>query len=845
MGLHEFRRCGLSATLVRVFLTTGLFLAGALPCMADVALVPNHALWKYVDDGVTRTDAWMSVDYNDASWASGFAPLGYGEPGVIVTSTTAGRVVNYFRRSFQLTTVPAAQNVLFRVWRDDIARVFINGNLIFDDDERNGEWTPPYQGVLPSSRLSVGSNVVAVEIRQTSPTSSDLVFDFELVDTNSVPPPPVRVDITSPVNNVVVRIGTNLQIQATTTGMSNVSTIRFFGDNILLGEDALSPYSVVWSNVPAGNHFLKAVAFSPTVNATSAPVSIMAVANVPPSVQIDVPSPDAIIRSTNITVHAAVSDGDGTVTNVAFFEGTTLIGQAGAAPFGILWQNVAEGVYSLTARATDNEGATATSAVVRIDVRPPVPPGVVRGPYLQIGTPTSIIVKWRTDVSSDSRVRFGTDKNILDRTIQNPAAVEDHEVKLTGLSPNTRYWYEIGSSAGPLASGSDYTFLTAPMSPKPVRIWAIGDSGTATSDAHAVAVAYRNYTGSRHTDAWLMLGDNAYGAGTEFDYQRAVFDFYPQILRQFVLWPTMGNHENATDYPNIFTLPTQGEAGGESSGTEHYYSFDYGNIHFVCLDAAYSPRGRNDVMCRWLEADLSAQTKEWLIAYWHQPPYSKGSHDSDVEIDLKEMRENAVPILEQHGVDLVLCGHSHCYERSRFLNGHYGLSSSLNPGTMFVDPGTGRTNVDGAYRKFTSGPQAGRGAVYVVAGSSGWATFGALNHPAMVFSELKMGSFVIDVDGSRLDARFLTLDGQIDDQFTMVKDYSDFRLASVRFANGDVSLTWVTHPGKTYQIQHAPGLPGAFVPMSGDIVAEGPITTFIHHTSPGTSLGFYRAEEKP
>src|SRR6185436_11037634 len=125
--------------------------------------------------------------------------------------------------------------------------------------------------------------------------------------------------------------------------------------------------------------------------------------------------------------------------------------------------------------------------------------------------------------------------------------------------------------------------------------------------------------------------------------------------------------------------------------------------------------------------------------------------------DLIEMRENAVPILEHHGVDLVLGGHSHCYERSRFLNGHYGNSLTLNPATMFVDPGAGRTNVDGAYRKFTSGPQAGRGAVYVVAGSSGWATFGALNHPVMFFSELKMGSFVIDVDGSRLDAKFLTL----------------------------------------------------------------------------------------
>ncbi len=65
-------------------------------------------------------------------------------------------------------------------------------------------------------------------------------------------------------------------------------------------------------------------------------------------------------------------------------------------------------------------------------------------------------------------------------------------------------------------------------------------------------------------------------------------------------------------------------------------------------------------MCNWLRADLAATAQEWIIAYWHHPPYTKGSHDSDAEGDLVEVRENIVPILEDFGVDLVLCGHSHC-----------------------------------------------------------------------------------------------------------------------------------------------------------------------------------------
>jgi hypothetical protein len=198
------------ATLLRAFLSIGVLLPGALRCAADVALVPSHALWKYMDDGLERTDAWMSIEYDDASWANGFAPLGYGEPGVIITSTAAGSVVNYFRRSFQLATSLAAQNVLFRVWRDDIAKVFLNGNLIFDDVSRSGEWTPPYQDVWPSSELRLGSNIVAVEIRQVTPGSSDMVFDFELVDTNSVSPPPAHGEVSSPANNATVRIGGRL-----------------------------------------------------------------------------------------------------------------------------------------------------------------------------------------------------------------------------------------------------------------------------------------------------------------------------------------------------------------------------------------------------------------------------------------------------------------------------------------------------------------------------------------------------------------------------------------------------------------------------------------------------------
>jgi hypothetical protein len=399
---------------------------------------------------------------------------------------------------------------------------------------------------------------------------------------------------------------------------------------------------------------------------------------------------------------------------------------------------------------------------------------VTRGPYLQTGTPASIVVRWRTNTATNSRVRYGTDPANLSLNADNSFSTTEHEVTVIGLSPDTQYYYSVGNTTNPLAGGPDFTFITAPPagSTQPIRIWAIGDSGTADAGAVAVRDAYASHTGTRYTDVWLMLGDNAYDDGTDSEYQSAVFNMYPTFLRQTVLWPTIGNHDAHTNPPpyfQIFTLPKNAEAGGVASGTEAYYSFDYGNIHFICVDSMTSNRLQGGPMMTWLENDISSTTKNWIIAYWHHPPYSKGSHNSDTENELIEMRANALPILEAFGVDLVLTGHSHSYERSFLLDGHYGSSNTLK-GSMIKDSGSGRDDeADGAYVKPTGATAPHEGAVYVVAGSSGHTSGGSLNHPAMFISLDRLGSMVLDIEGNRLDAKFLRETGAIDDHFTIIK----------------------------------------------------------------------------
>jgi hypothetical protein len=402
-----------------------------------------------------------------------------------------------------------------------------------------------------------------------------------------------------------------------------------------------------------------------------------------------------------------------------------------------------------------------------------------RAPYLQMITPTSAVIRWDTIQKSNSVVRFGVSPDNLLQRAKNNQLVNHHEVKLTGLDPATTYYYSVGSSKKTLGIGPGYFFKTQPPvgAHPPTRLWVIGDSGRGNQGQRDVYQGYLDFAGSRYTDLWLMLGDNAYGSGTYKQYQDNFFNIYPELLRQTVVWPTLGNHdgysvntpEQTGPYYENFTLPTAGEAGGLASGTEAYYSYNYGNIHFVVLDSFDVDRSTSGAMAQWLEADLAANTADWVIAYWHHPAYSKGTHDSDTEFELIEMRENILPILEQHGVDLVLAGHSHNYERSKFVDGHYGNSSTYSDGLFALDIGSGDvTSGAAAYTKAHPAIAHG-GTVYAVAGTSAAAEGGAMNHPVMYTSFSKLGSMVIDIDHLLLSAKFIDDKGEVQDAFTLQK----------------------------------------------------------------------------
>jgi hypothetical protein len=479
-----------------------------------------------------------------------------------------------------------------------------------------------------------------------------------------------------------------------------------------------------------------------------------------------------------------------------------------------------------------------------VELSDALPEPLQRGPYLQKATSTSMVIRWRTPFNEDSRVQFGAAPGALNTTVDDLVAVKDHEVLVSGLTPGTVYYYSVGSTSVRLAGDDpDHWFKTSPVpgSATPTRFWLLGDCGTANGGQRAVRNAFEFFNGGTSTDLVLLLGDNAYLEGTDPQYQNAVFDMYAATMRTTPLFSTRGNHEKyASVYYDMFSFPTAAEAGGLASGTEAYYSLDFGNVHLICLDSNSSDLSPTGVMATWLAADLAATAQPWIVVFFHHPPYTDGSHTSDDPNDsggrLIAVRENILPILEDGGVDMVFSGHSHAYERSYLIDGHYGLSSTFTAAHQ-IDSGDGSPAGDGAYVK---GFGAHAGTVYTVAGSSGkTSSSGQLSHPAMVVSHRTLGSVVLDANDDRLDLTFLNVYGQALDSYTLTTTDQSPVLSTTPLIGGQYSFLTVSQitPGNAVYIAYSLTGGGPTSSIYGDILLDSGFAHLAHGT--GDIFGLY------
>lgn len=248
---------------------------------------------------------------------------------------------------------------------------------------------------------------------------------------------------------------------------------------------------------------------------------------------------------------------------------------------------------------------------------------------------------------------------------------------LTGLRPHTAYRYRI-------ASGAAYEFRTAPPPGAPFTFVAFGDSGTGSATQRALArqLLLDHCTGSRF-DLLIHTGDLAYPAGRFEEFLRVHFNVYEALLSRVAYYPTPGNHDLATGagapYLALHVLPAENVPPPHA---ERYYSFDWGDAHFVSIDDNYGSPVASDAFQAWLARDLAASERPWNIAYFHVAAISTGQHGPS------PLARALIPLLEAGGVDLVLQGHDHIVQRTRPLMGGEHPAAG-NEGIVYVVTGAG------------------------------------------------------------------------------------------------------------------------------------------------------------
>jgi 3',5'-cyclic AMP phosphodiesterase CpdA len=284
-----------------------------------------------------------------------------------------------------------------------------------------------------------------------------------------------------------------------------------------------------------------------------------------------------------------------------------------------------------------------------------VPGQLERMPYLQQVTSTSAMIGWVAATPGDQRVELTTPDGTAVATLTAApeagvvvARATDRQMwaTATGLSPDTVYCYAI---VGDAAMTARTGFRTAPAadSTAPIRFLAFGDSGGGGTDQLELRDRMYDYP----YELMIHVGDIAYDEGTIDQFEARVFQVYGDLLESLPFFPAPGNHEygvpDAAPYRSVFAIP-----GGSG---ERWYSYDWGRIHFAVLDteADYATQAA------WLAGDLAASQAPWKIVYLHRPPYSSGMHGSDLAL-----RAAIGPVVEAGGVQLVLAGHDHSYERT-------------------------------------------------------------------------------------------------------------------------------------------------------------------------------------
>ncbi|MDQ4100324.1 MAG: metallophosphoesterase [Chloroflexota bacterium] len=278
-------------------------------------------------------------------------------------------------------------------------------------------------------------------------------------------------------------------------------------------------------------------------------------------------------------------------------------------------------------------------------------------PYVQNVTATSASILWRTPDESGSLLQFGETPN-LDQTIASNDVLL-HHVEITGLKPDSEYSYRVMAVGFDRGFGS---FRTAPGPDAIVTAAVVGDTGSGEEPQYEVA----EVMSALDPDLVLHTGDVVYPRGGECHYDDRYYAPYQGLIDSVPVYPVLGNHDIRTDngepYLKAFDFPA------DSSGTERFYSFDYGPMHITAIDSELYYEDESippSAQKAWLIKDLRRTDRPWKVVVIHRPPFNSAPyHGGDPKV-----LEDLVEIFTAEGVDVVFSGHEHVYERLKPIGG--------------------------------------------------------------------------------------------------------------------------------------------------------------------------------
>jgi hypothetical protein len=355
---------------------------------------------------------------------------------------------------------------------------------------------------------------------------------------------------------------------------------------------------------------------------------------------------------------------------------------------------------------------------------------IIKGPYLQNLSKTSVTIVWETDLPSTSEVYYGPGFSVKDEM---PKTI--HEITLTDLKPETTYFYHVLSQVPkgrklpegvpPYVLSGVYSFKTAIEPGKPFKFIAYGDSRS-NPEIHSKLVSLMrkllesSLREGESGPAFLVNSGDLVSNGRYYgQWGDQFFGPLEPLISSIPIWPVIGNHERShANFFNLLSLPNN----------EAWYSFDYGDAHFLMIDTEfdYSPGSEQ---YQFIVDDLSKSKAKWKFVAFHKPPYTAVQRRVPGNLRAREILN---PLFEKYGVDIVFCGHDHNYVRSKPING----------------------------------------VIYVITGGGGAGLYEVMPVASMDWAEVAVAAHhfcLVEIDGSRLRLTAIDDEGKVIDRFMLYK----------------------------------------------------------------------------